>query len=372
MTNRLGILSAAAAAATLFAASGASSAVPGTFSAQGRLLTSAGMPATGSVSIVFTVYDAATAGTSLWTETQSVTLDSGYFSARLGEVTAIPISVFDGSTRYLGVTVGTDPEMTPRQALVSVPYALMANNVVGDITPTSISVNGTKVINSSGQWVGPTAGLVGPTGPAGAQGPAGPTGPAGALGPTGPMGAQGPQGIQGAVGAAGPAGPQGAQGIQGPQGVQGPTGPTGIINIHHAGAINGVGFPTVVTGTPFTAQWFPSGYGDATGIAIGAGEEALVRVSATVVPSAAGNVVPLFRPCYRVGGVFVVDAPTQGWVLMPYSAASTEDRRRIDASFRWTNLAAGTYDFGICVHTLGSGANFTMEAPKVEVIRFNG
>lgn len=258
MARRLGILGISAAA--LLTISAASAAVPSTLTQQGRLFDSSGAPATGSVSIVFTVYDAASGGTALWTETQTVTLDEGYFSVRLGESQPIATTVFNGSTRYLGVAVGGDPEMTPRQTIVSVPYALMANNAVGDITPTSISVNGTTVIDSSGQWVGPSTGLVGPTGPEGptgptgatgpqgdtgpqgsqgtpgAQGPTGPAGAAGAIGPagpTGPMGpagaagATGPAGAAGATGPAGPTGPAGATGSAGPAGSMGPTGPTG-------------------------------------------------------------------------------------------------------------------------------------------------
>jgi hypothetical protein len=38
-------------------------------------------------------------------------------------VISIPDSVFDGSIRYLGVKVGGDAEITPRKAMVSVPYA---------------------------------------------------------------------------------------------------------------------------------------------------------------------------------------------------------------------------------------------------------
>ena len=63
----------------------------------------------------------------------------------------------------------------------------------------AVAINGTTIINASGQWVGSPTGLVGP---------------------------QGPQGIQGPVGATGPQGPQGNQGIQGIQGVAGTDGKT--------------------------------------------------------------------------------------------------------------------------------------------------
>ncbi len=159
--------------------------------------------------------------------------------------------------------------MTPRQVVSSVPYATRASTVeqvTGDITPNTVSVNGSLVIDETGAWVGSPAGLEGPQGETGAQGPAGQVGPqgpqgeTGAQGPAGPVGPQGPQGETGAQGPAGPAGPQGesvamwsadlgdcptggvglqlgagdihyvcngAQGLQGLPGLPGPQGETG-------------------------------------------------------------------------------------------------------------------------------------------------
>jgi hypothetical protein len=188
--------------------------VPDFLTQQGRLFDNTGAPVTGSPQFVFTIYDDAAGTTSLWTETQSIALDSGYFSTTLGSVTALPANLFNGKTRFLGIKVGTDPEMSPRQPLTSVPYALIAGNATGDITPTSVSVAGAVVIDSAGHWVGSAAGLAGPTGPIG------PKGADGATGPTGPAGAKG------ATGATGPVGPAGPQGPVGPTGPQGPAGPT--------------------------------------------------------------------------------------------------------------------------------------------------
>lgn len=208
-------------------------AVPNFMTQQGRLFDNAGAPVDGSKTFVFTIYSAATGNDSLWSETQTITLDDGYFSTSLGAVVPIPATVFGNAPRYLGVKVGTDPEMTPRQPLVSVPYALVAGNVTGAITPTSISVGGNVVINADGEWVGDSTGLVGPAGPRGETGPAGPAGatgpagPAGATGPVGPTGPAGATGAKGATGATGPTGATGATGATGPAGPAGPPGPTG-------------------------------------------------------------------------------------------------------------------------------------------------
>jgi hypothetical protein len=102
--------------------------VPATLTQQGRILDTTGAPVSSKVKIVFNVYAAAKGGTALWTEEQNITLDDGYFSAQLGSITAIPDTVFDGSVRFIGVTVGADDEMTPREPTTSVPYSLIAGS----------------------------------------------------------------------------------------------------------------------------------------------------------------------------------------------------------------------------------------------------
>lgn len=207
-----------AAAPLLAFAATAGAAVPAVLTEQGRLFDSAGAPLSTTVTLTFSVYAAPSGGAPLWTEVQTVTLDSGYFSAALGSSTPFPATLWDGSPRWVGIQVGSDPEMTPRQAAASVPYAITAKDAVGDIHPASVTVGGISVIDAGGHWVGPSSGLVGPTGPEG------PAGPQGAQGPAGP---QGPMGPQGATGATGPQGPAGATGPQGPIGLQGPQGPAG-------------------------------------------------------------------------------------------------------------------------------------------------
>jgi hypothetical protein len=174
--------------------------VPPYLTEQGRLFDASGTPITAAVTMEFALYTQGTGGTALWSEKQTITPDAGYFSAELGSVTALTSGIFataaaNGQNLYLGVTVGADAEIAPRQPLQSVPYALVADNAVGNITPTSVTIGATPVIDSTGKWVGLPTGLVGPTGPAGASvtGPAGPAG-ASVTGPTGPAGQAGPAG----------------------------------------------------------------------------------------------------------------------------------------------------------------------------------
>lgn len=103
--------------------------VPQTLQQQGRILDSDGAPVSSKVHFVFSLYAKATGGAAVWTEEQDITLDDGYFSTELGATKAIA-DTFDGSTLYLGVTVGNDDEMTPRQTISSVPYALLAGSAV--------------------------------------------------------------------------------------------------------------------------------------------------------------------------------------------------------------------------------------------------
>ncbi len=100
------------------------SAVPGTINYQGYLTDSLGTPISATVPIVFSLYSGAIGGNALWIETQNVVVASGIYSVNLGSVN--PITLPFEAQYYLGVKVGTDPEMTPRKALTSVGYAFRA------------------------------------------------------------------------------------------------------------------------------------------------------------------------------------------------------------------------------------------------------
>ena len=318
----------------MLVATGASSAVPSVLTQQGRLLDSAGAPVPGSISIQFTVYDAATGGASLWTETQTVTLDDGFFSARLGETTSIGASVFDGSTRYLGVKVGTDPEMTPRQPLVSVPYALLANNANGDITPTSVSVGGSTVIDGSGNWVGSAAGLPGPTGPAGPAGnpgPTGPMGPAGNPGAAGPTGAMGPMGPAGNPGAPGPAGAPGPVGAPGPAG---PPGPDGVLASSYTTVLASVDSAT-------TWKWL-GGTGD---VFVSAGDRVFVNGTMAIYTLGA-NLHLRYRACWRVGTTGTPALGNSHLISNPSSGPSERLGLSVGDIFIFTT--SGPRQFGLC------------------------
>ena len=102
----------------------AQAAVPGTLSYQGVLTDGTGAQvADGNYAVTFRLYDVATGGAALWTETQpAVPVASGLFSALLGSST--PINLAFDRQYYLGITVDASPELSPRTPLSSVPYAM--------------------------------------------------------------------------------------------------------------------------------------------------------------------------------------------------------------------------------------------------------
>jgi hypothetical protein len=87
---------------------------------QGKLTDAAGNPLTGSYPVTFSLYEESLGGTALATDTHAVQATNGLFTT---QITVDP-SFFDGRGLWLGITVGSDPEMTPRQEIRPVPYAL--------------------------------------------------------------------------------------------------------------------------------------------------------------------------------------------------------------------------------------------------------
>jgi hypothetical protein len=118
----------------------ASGGIPPVISYQGKLTQPSKAPvADGAYSIQFAIYDVPTGGTALWSETNpSVQVKDGLFSVLLGSVVNLPANIFDSPDRYLGVKVGTDAEMTPRQQIASVPFAYRAA-AAGTVDDGSVS-----------------------------------------------------------------------------------------------------------------------------------------------------------------------------------------------------------------------------------------
>ena len=97
---------------------------------QGRLLdpTTGQAKTDGAYQMSFSLYASSTGGAALWSETKSVNVSKGLFTSLLGDSRPLELAVFNGQELWLGVSVGTDPEMTPRQRLAHVAYAIYAEN----------------------------------------------------------------------------------------------------------------------------------------------------------------------------------------------------------------------------------------------------
>jgi hypothetical protein len=102
----------------------AEAAVPPTVTFTARLVDDkTGEALTGPHNAVFTLYDAATGGNVVWTETHDVSPDEGMVYVDLGSQQALGDTVFSGKQLWLQVSLD-GALMEPRIALASVPYAM--------------------------------------------------------------------------------------------------------------------------------------------------------------------------------------------------------------------------------------------------------
>ena len=106
--------------------------IPQTMSYQGVVTDVNGVAVSGgSLDFTFRLWDAATAGMQYWDETQpgvAVAINTGIFNVILGSVN--PLNIPFDKQYWLGITIGTDPELTPRVQLTSSPYSLNSQTAV--------------------------------------------------------------------------------------------------------------------------------------------------------------------------------------------------------------------------------------------------
>ncbi|HVT00813.1 MAG TPA: site-specific integrase, partial [Patescibacteria group bacterium] len=138
---------------------------PRILSFQGRLTDNNDNPITTGTQIRFQIYSDPTAtgaGNLLWQEVDYVSPDQdGIFSQLLGNGStcsgqpltpqstpcAIPSSVFtDNSSLYLGITIESTPELTPRQRLATVAFAENSESLQGMLPITDVSAGQTNVV----------------------------------------------------------------------------------------------------------------------------------------------------------------------------------------------------------------------------------
>jgi hypothetical protein len=117
---------------------------------QGTLVDSAENPVNGDQEMTFRIYNHVSDPGFLWEEAHTganaVPVQNGLFNVLLGSLNPIPLSVWEETALFLGIQVGSDDEMTPRNPIAIAPlahYAVIANSVTAD------SITGESVLNGS-------------------------------------------------------------------------------------------------------------------------------------------------------------------------------------------------------------------------------
>lgn len=163
-------------------AASAQSTVPVLMSYQGRVTDASGALIGNSTpvnrTVTFRLYAAATGGSAVWAEAQTVTISGGEFSVLIGNGTGVSgtpgpsapattpfktlsdiINTATSAVLYLGITVDdgnaatTDPEISPRQQLVSGAFSLrsrVAETVAGGAVTTTMIGDGAVTTNQIG------------------------------------------------------------------------------------------------------------------------------------------------------------------------------------------------------------------------------
>jgi hypothetical protein len=117
--------------------------VPNSVTHQGRLLDDAGAPITGSAELLFSLHDAATGGSLVWSEQLTVDVgNDGFYAVELGgDSNPLTQTVLSGNV-WLELSVNGNA-LSPRLAVNSVPFAISAGQAAsvapGSITTESIA-----------------------------------------------------------------------------------------------------------------------------------------------------------------------------------------------------------------------------------------
>lgn len=104
-------------------------ALPLTINYQGYMTDPEGVALNGEYDISFMLYTTESGGSLVWDETQIVHVSKGLFSVELGASDPLdPILGEFNNPLFLGIQIGTDPEMVPRRALTLTSYAIKAGD----------------------------------------------------------------------------------------------------------------------------------------------------------------------------------------------------------------------------------------------------
>lgn len=137
---------------------GVAAAVPMQLAHQGELSDADG-PVTDTLDFNFALFDAEEGGSEVWTEDHTIDVIEGAYSVLLGTETPVAAVLAAEPALWLEITVEDSAPLLPRQPVASTPYAILADTAVnvdgGTVNASSLSVNGTTVVNADGDWIGP-------------------------------------------------------------------------------------------------------------------------------------------------------------------------------------------------------------------------
>ncbi|MCX7943575.1 MAG: hypothetical protein N2746_03605 [Deltaproteobacteria bacterium] len=130
-------------------------ALPGFIIHQGYMTNENGTPVNGIISMTIAIYGSPDGNDILFEQAMDVSVIDGFYTAEINDGAIMPVFDVD-KTLYLEVSVNGN-KGKPRQKIGAVPYAFYAAkayDVIGDIHPKSVYINGTKVIDETGKYLG--------------------------------------------------------------------------------------------------------------------------------------------------------------------------------------------------------------------------
>ena len=132
--------------------------VPTSINYQGRIVENGQLVNSNGMAVTLTLYDDATAGSNTYQEVDSVDVVDGLYNTALGDNqtgggASSLLNALNtlGANAWLGIQFEAEPELTPRQRLLAVPYALYAGSA-----PGSGNVQGGLIDLSTLNATGPT------------------------------------------------------------------------------------------------------------------------------------------------------------------------------------------------------------------------
>ncbi len=113
--------------------------VPNLINYQGLLEDNDGNLLDGYFDLTFTLYPNSEGTDPLWSEEHLDTyVKDGLFQVILGNITPLSEAIFEGDTVWIGIQVGTTPEMRPLLQLTAVPWALRAAVAETVVSPPQV------------------------------------------------------------------------------------------------------------------------------------------------------------------------------------------------------------------------------------------